>query len=256
MIAAMIDGVWLRAALSEWREADSESARALLTAFVEGRLKDLAHGARGRDGRCSAHPRRAPSGGALRVINPANGTLLAEIAVDGAAQIDAAVARAQAAQRRWAALSGAERGRILQRAAQLLRERNDELAELETLNTGKPIQETRAVDVLSGAECLEYYAGLAAGIAGEHLDLGPAAFGYTRREPLGRGRRHRRLELSAADRLLEVGAGARVRQRHDVQARRADAAHARSGSRRCTAPPACRTGCSRWCRARPRPGAS
>ncbi len=42
MIAAMIDGVWLRAALSEWREADSESARALLTAFVEGRLKDLA----------------------------------------------------------------------------------------------------------------------------------------------------------------------------------------------------------------------
>ncbi|MGB8327939.1 MAG: betaine-aldehyde dehydrogenase, partial [Steroidobacteraceae bacterium] len=48
-----------------------------------------------------------------------------------------------------------------------------------------PIQETRVVDVASGADCLEYYAGLAAGIAGEHLDLGPAAFGYTRREPLG-----------------------------------------------------------------------
>jgi betaine-aldehyde dehydrogenase len=119
------------------------------------------------------------------VLNPATGALLAEIPVDGALQVEAAVVRAQAAQKKWAALTGAERGRILQRAARMLRERNEELAHLETLNTGKPIQETRAVDVLSGAECLEYYAGIAAGIAGEHLNLGPQAFGYTRREPLG-----------------------------------------------------------------------
>jgi len=111
--------------------------------------------------------------------------VLAELSADGAAQVDAAVLKAQAAQKKWAALSGAERGRVLQRAAHLLRERNEELAVLETRNTGKPIQETRAVDVLSGAECLEYYAGLAAGLAGEHIDLGPRAFGYTRREPLG-----------------------------------------------------------------------
>jgi betaine-aldehyde dehydrogenase len=182
MIAAMIDGVWLRAALSQWQEADSESARALLTAFVEGRLKDLTAAAT-PDARAS----RPPAGAAttFRVLNPANGALLAQLPIDGAAQIDAAVARAQTAQKQWARLSGAQRGRILQRAAQLLRERNEELAHLETLNTGKPIQETRSVDVLSGAECLEYYAGLAAGIAGEHLDLGGAAFGYTRREPLG-----------------------------------------------------------------------
>jgi betaine-aldehyde dehydrogenase len=179
MIAAMIDGVWLRAALSEWQEADSESARALLTAFVEGRLKDLTVAAPG------APPARPAAVSNFRVINPATGATLAQIAVDGATQVEAAVARAQAAQRKWGALTGAERGRILQKAAQLLRERNDELAHLETLNTGKPIQETRAVDVLSGAECLEYYAGIAAGIAGEHLDLGPNAFGYTRREPLG-----------------------------------------------------------------------
>jgi betaine-aldehyde dehydrogenase len=187
MIAAMIDGVWLRAALSEWREADSESARALLTAFVEGRLKDLARtqaAAQAPAGTARPTRRRAESA-TLRVINPATGALLAELAVDGPARIDAAVDKAQGAQREWAALTGAARGRILQRAAQLLRERNDELAELETRNTGKPIQETRAVDVLSGAECLEYYAGLASGLAGEHLDLGPAAFGYTRREPLG-----------------------------------------------------------------------
>jgi betaine-aldehyde dehydrogenase len=183
MIAAMIDGVWLRAALSEWQEADSESARALLTAFVEGRLKELTARATAADERASRPPVSAAA--TFRVINPANGELLAQLPIDGAAQIDAAVARAQAAQKAWAQLSGAQRGRILQRAAQLLRERNEELAHLETLNTGKPIQETRSVDVLSGAECLEYYAGLAAGIAGEHLDLGAAAFGYTRREPLG-----------------------------------------------------------------------
>jgi betaine-aldehyde dehydrogenase len=179
MIAAMIDGVWLRAALSEWQEADSESARALLTAFVEGRLKELTVAAQG------APPARAAAVRSFRVINPATGATLAQIAIDGATQVEAAVARAQAAQRKWGALTGAERGRILHKAARLLRERNDELAHLETLNTGKPIQETRAVDVLSGAECLEYYAGIAAGIAGEHLDLGPNAFGYTRREPLG-----------------------------------------------------------------------
>ena len=184
MIAAMIDGVWLRAALSEWQEADSEAARALLTAFVEGRLRELAQAETERaNARATAQTCRA--GDTLRAINPATGALLAELAPDGAEQVDAAVARARAAQREWAALTGAERGRILQRAARVLRERNDELAELETRNTGKPIQETRSVDVLSGAECLEYYGGLAAGIAGEHFDLGPRAFGYTRREPLG-----------------------------------------------------------------------
>jgi betaine-aldehyde dehydrogenase len=185
MIAAMIDGVWLRAALSEWQEADSESARALLTAFVEGRLKELAQARTPAAASEPAPSARPGAGGTFRVLNPANGAVLAELSADGPAQIDAAVLRAQAAQKKWAALSGAERGRVLHRAARMLRERNEELAVLETRNTGKPIQETRAVDVLSGAECLEYYAGLAAGIAGEHLDLGPQAFGYTRREPLG-----------------------------------------------------------------------
>ena len=183
MIAAMIDGVWLRAALSEWQEADSEGARALLTAFVEGRLRDLAHTAAEIAAR--APKARAADSASFKVINPATGAVLAELPTAGAAQVDAAVARARTAQKKWAALTGAERGRVLMRAARLLRERNDELAELETRNTGKPIQETRAVDVVSGAECLEYYAGLAGGIAGEHLDLGSQAFGYTRREPLG-----------------------------------------------------------------------
>ena len=59
------------------------------------------------------------------------------------------------------------------------------LAEIETRDTGKPIQETIAVDVLSGADALEYFAGIAATLTGEQVDLGPTAFGYVRREPLG-----------------------------------------------------------------------
>lgn len=118
-------------------------------------------------------------------INPATGEVLATIPIAGAAEIDAAVARARAGQRQWARLNGTERGRVLRRAVDILRARNDELALLETRDTGKPIQETIAVDVLSGADCIEYYANVAATIAGEHVDLGPGAFGYTRREPLG-----------------------------------------------------------------------
>lgn len=175
MIAAMIDGVWLRGALSGWVETDSETARSMLTSFVDNYLSDLPPLA-------AARP---VSRTVITPINPATGEILARIAVTPLAAVDAAVARAKAAQIGWAAMPPVERGRILRRAADILRARNDRLARIETLNTGKPIQETLAVDVLSGADCLEYYAGVAATIAGQHLDLGAGAFGYTRREPLG-----------------------------------------------------------------------
>jgi betaine-aldehyde dehydrogenase len=183
MIAAMIDGVWLRAALSNWTEADSESARAMLATFVDFRLKPqnapvLAPPA-------SLAQQRARDSGVVVSINPATGQELARLPAAGAAEVDAAVARALEAQRAWSQRTGAERGRILRRAADLLRANNEPLAVLETRDTGKPIQETRIVDVASGADCFEYYAGMAAGIAGEYLDLGREAFGYTRREPLG-----------------------------------------------------------------------
>jgi betaine-aldehyde dehydrogenase len=130
-------------------------------------------------------PRSGTAAGRFTSFNPATGEALASVRVDGAAAVDNAVRAARTAQPAWAALSGTERGRVLRRAADLLRARNDELAELETRDTGKPIQETRVVDVVSGADCLEYFAGLAPTIAGEHLDLGASAFGYTRREALG-----------------------------------------------------------------------
>jgi betaine-aldehyde dehydrogenase len=184
MIAAMIDGVWLRAALSGWREADSESARALLTDFVDGRLKAAPAGPGAESESAAA---RKPGAGVdqFASINPSTGEVLGLVSVAGSAQVNAAVAAAVVAQRGWAALAGVERGRVLRRAAELLRLRNDELAELETRDTGKPIQETRVVDVMSGADCFEYFAGVAQTLSGEHIDLGAQAFGYTRREPLG-----------------------------------------------------------------------
>jgi betaine-aldehyde dehydrogenase len=191
MIAAMIDGVWLRAALSGWREADSESARALLTAFVDGRLGQTAPaldaGAETAAAELAAGAISAPpaAGAQFASINPATGQLLGLVTSAGAPQINAAVLAAKRAQPGWAAMSGAARGRILHRAAEILRSRNQELAELETRDTGKPIQETSVVDVASGADCFEYFAGVAQSLSGEYLDLGTQAFGYTRREPLG-----------------------------------------------------------------------
>ena len=187
MIAAMIDGVWLRAALSGWREADSASARALLTEFVDRRLNA---GRASPDDERAARDRRTPIGSTpgpqrFASINPATGAVLGYVSVAGPADIDAAVRAAQRGQVRWAAMTGAERARVLRQAAHILRSRNRELAELETRDTGKPIQETLVVDVVSGADCFEYFAGLAQSLSGEHIDLGGQAFGYTRREPLG-----------------------------------------------------------------------
>ena len=194
MIAAMIDGVWLRAALSAWTEADSESARAMVASFVDSRLQEVSLAlaapalatASGAPVYSHIGGKPARTGGAtFATRNPATGEVLAEVESAGPEQVELAVAAARDGQAIWARMTGSERGRVLRRAADLLRMRNDELARLETLDTGKPIQETRVVDVVSGAECLEYFAAAAASLAGEHIDLGPAAFGYTRREPLG-----------------------------------------------------------------------
>jgi len=185
MIAAMIDGVWLRAALSGWREADSESARALLTTFVDGRLKYAAPAANDQAAPAKVRSPGPAAGEKFSSINPATGKVLGYVTAAGSAQVEAAVLAAQKAQGAWGAMTGTERGRVLRRAADILRSRNQELAELETHDTGKPIQETRVVDVASGADCFEYFAGLVQSLSGEHIDLGPQAFGYTRREPLG-----------------------------------------------------------------------
>ena len=130
--------------------------------------------------------RFVPTDGGNRFLShdPARGEVLAEIETAGIAEVEQAVAAARRGLAIWSAMTGTERGRLLHRAAMRLRDCNTELAELETRDTGKPIQETSVVDVHSGADCLEYFAGLAPAIAGEHITLANA-FAYTRREPLG-----------------------------------------------------------------------
>ncbi len=129
--------------------------------------------------------RPAADGRTFVDTDPATGAPLSRVHAAGPDDVDAAVAAARRALPGWAATPAAERGRILQRAADLLRARNADIARLEVLDTGKPIAEAEAVDVLSGADCLSYFAGVAATLHGQHVDLPPTAFAYTRREPLG-----------------------------------------------------------------------
>ncbi len=200
-IAALIDGAWLQAALSPRPAGESraicERVLSMVYAAIGQSVADagaveasgaVALGVGEGAGAGAAATRRKSAAARperLATYNPATGELLAELPVAGAEEIDEAVRRARAAQPAWAALSGTERSRVLRRVSDLLREHNDRLSLIEMRDTGKPIQETKVVDIVSGAECFEYFASMATGAAGEHIDLGTAGFGYTRREPLG-----------------------------------------------------------------------
>ena len=123
-------------------------------------------------------------GDAFENLNPATGEVLGQVHDADAQDVEQAIAAAKEGFAIWSAMTATERGRILNKAAALLREHNDELAELEVRDTGKPLQEANVVDVLSGADCIEYFAGAAATFSGAHIPL-KNAFAYTRREPLG-----------------------------------------------------------------------
>ena len=127
----------------------------------------------------------AGSDATFDAINPANGEVLAQVQRATKEDVERAVVSAEKGQKIWAAMTSMERSRILRRAVEILRERNDELAALETLDTGKSYSETRYVDIVTGADVLEYYAGLAPAIEGEQIPLRDTSFVYTRREPLG-----------------------------------------------------------------------
>jgi len=125
------------------------------------------------------------TGGARRsVIFPATGEEVAFVHDATPAIVEQALTAAKAAQAEWAGMMPVERGRILRRAADIMRDRNRELSELETLDTGKPIQETLVADATSAADALEYFGGLAATLTGEHMPLG-GDWAYTMRVPLG-----------------------------------------------------------------------
>ncbi|KAF7172952.1 hypothetical protein CNMCM5623_005096 [Aspergillus felis] len=129
----------------------------------------------------------ASSGRTFRTINPSDNTPLAEIHVASNSDADAAIAAADRAFPSWSQTPHIARARILQKAAALLRERNDELARLETLDSGKAYSETSTVDIVTGADVLEYYANLVGGggLNGETTQLREDAWVFTKKAPLG-----------------------------------------------------------------------
>lgn len=129
----------------------------------------------------------ATSGHTFRSIDPSTAAPLADIHTASPADIDAAIDSAEKAFPSWSATPPIARSRILLKAVQLLRDRNDEIAEVETRDTGKPFSETSAVDVTTGADVLEYYANLVAGggLNGETTQLREDAWVYTKKEALG-----------------------------------------------------------------------
>ncbi|MBV2358219.1 betaine-aldehyde dehydrogenase [Thalassococcus sp. CAU 1522] len=124
------------------------------------------------------------AGDPIDVVYPATGAVIARIHAATPAVIAKAVESGLRAQAEWAALSGRERGRVLTRAARIMRDRNRDLSVLETRDTGKPLSETLYVDATSAADALEYFGGLAGSLTGEHVQLGQD-WVYTIREPLG-----------------------------------------------------------------------
>jgi len=124
------------------------------------------------------------SGEAFDVINPATGKVIYKVEVADEKIQNQAIASAQRGFATWSAMSPTQRSRILLKAVSLLRERNDELAKIEVLDTGKPWQEASIVDVASGADSIEFFSGLAPGIEGNQQAV-DGDFYYTRREPLG-----------------------------------------------------------------------
>jgi aldehyde dehydrogenase (NAD+) len=122
-------------------------------------------------------------------INPATGEALTQIAEASAADVDCAVLAARRAfedrNGAWRKLSASERGRLIWKLSDLVEKHIDEFAELETLDNGKPIFESRYVDMPMVIDVLRYYAGLATKIHGETVNTSESAFTYTLREPVG-----------------------------------------------------------------------
>ncbi len=125
------------------------------------------------------------NGAPIDVIYPATGEVIARLHSATPEIVEKALNSAKSAQAAWAALSGTERGRVLRRAADIMRDRNRDLSIIETHDTGKPLQETLVADATSGADALEYFGGLAASLTGDHIPLADGDFVYTVREALG-----------------------------------------------------------------------
>ena len=130
--------------------------------------------------------RDASNGAVMPVVNPATEEVIAEVAVASRQDVDATVAAARAALTgKWGQMSARERGRLIWKLGERLMEKADEVSRLETLHNGKPISESRHIEIPMAAECFQYFAGWADKIQGDTIPVKGNALVYTQREPLG-----------------------------------------------------------------------
>lgn len=127
----------------------------------------------------------AGDGSTSEIINPANGQVIAKVSKCGLEDLEKAVQAAHDAAPAWASKTVAERSKVLLKASQLIMQRREELAELETREHGSPIRKTMNFDIPLCAEQFEYFAGVGRAMTGETLPVGPWCMSTTVREPLG-----------------------------------------------------------------------
>ncbi|MBI4336510.1 MAG: aldehyde dehydrogenase family protein [Chloroflexi bacterium] len=129
----------------------------------------------------------ASGGRTLPTVNPATEEVITQIAEASQEDVDRAVKAARAAfdSGKWSERKGRDRGKILWKIGELLRQRTDEVALLETLDNGKPIFESGKIDVPFCAECFQYYAGWAGKHSGDVNEVAGNFFNFTLREPVG-----------------------------------------------------------------------
>jgi acyl-CoA reductase-like NAD-dependent aldehyde dehydrogenase len=130
--------------------------------------------------------RPSSSGKTMPVVNPATEEVIAEVPSADKDDVDLAVAAArEALVGPWSKLSARERGRLVRRLGERLMERADDVARLETLHNGKPISESRLIEIPAAAECFEYYGGWSDKVMGETIPVKGNHLTYTLREPVG-----------------------------------------------------------------------
>ena len=127
----------------------------------------------------------AADGATLATLNPHDNSTIAEVAMAGRQDVDRAVAAASAAQPAWARLSASERGRLLLKLADRIEENAEELARLESLDTGHPLRDSRGLDVPRTALCFRYFGGMADKFEGSVIPVDAGFLNYVIREPVG-----------------------------------------------------------------------
>ena len=127
----------------------------------------------------------AESGETLATLNPHDNSVIANVAMAGKADIDKAVAAATRAFPAWSRMAAADRGRILLKLADLIEANTEELARLESLDTGHPLRDSRALDVPRTAACFRYFGGMADKFQGDVVPVETGFLNYLLREPVG-----------------------------------------------------------------------